>query len=334
MSSTTRSSFGMPVSRTSRRAGVRSAALLAAFSAVAAGAVSAHAAPAAPATGDHRTGTADAVILRAGLDVSLLDKTVRVPVNASLNDVHAPGNAARTALSVRVGGAEQGRPVELLRADAATARATADERAATGRAELLHAKVHVPGLPLLSLVEVRQVTAEAVCRAGQRPSAASNLLGPVTVLGKKVTLSTGGTTDVDVPGVGRVRLDLSKTATTSRTGAATALQLNVDVNPLKLGVAEVHGRVTLVRAACETPAGAGEPAKEPPAPAKQPPGKEATRTSGTDVKPQTVADKHDLAETGGSSATPWIAGAAGLLVVGGGAALITARRRAAARARG
>ncbi|UBI39536.1 MULTISPECIES: SCO1860 family LAETG-anchored protein [Streptomyces] len=321
----------MPVSRSARRAVAPSAAALAAFSAVAAGAVPAHA---APATGDHRTGTADAVVLRAGLDVSLLDKTVRVPVNASLDDVHAPGNAARTALSVRVGGAEQGRPVELLRADAATARATADERAATGRAELLHAKVHVPGLPLLSLVDVRQVTSEAVCRAGQRPTATSNLLGPVTVLGKKVTLSTGGTTNVDVPGVGRVRLDLSKTATTSRTGAATALELAVDVNPLKLGVAEVHGRVTLVRAGCETPAGAGKPAKEPPAPAKQSPGKEATHTSGTDVKPQTVADKHDLAETGGSSATPWIAGAAGLLVVGGGGALLTARRRAAARGRG
>ncbi|MER5782936.1 SCO1860 family LAETG-anchored protein [Streptomyces mobaraensis] len=310
-----------------RRTVVPSAAALAA----ALTALSASPASAAPATGDHRTGTADAVVLRAGLDVSLLDKTVRVPVNASLNDVHAPGNAARTALSVRVGGAEKGRPVELLRADAATARATADERTATGRAELVHAKVHVPGLPLLSLIEVRQVTSEAVCRAGRRPSATSNLLGPVTVLGKKVTLSTGGTTNVDVPGVGRVRLDLSKTATTSRTGAATALELAVDVNPLKLGVAEVHGRVTLVKAGCETPAGAAE---QPPAPARQTPAKEATRTSATDAKPQTVADKRDLAETGGSSATPWIAGAAGLLVVGGGGALITARRRTAARSRG
>lgn len=327
MSSTTRSSFGMPVSR---RAVVPSAAALAA----ALTALSASPASAAPATGDHRTGAADAVVLRAGLDVSLLDKTVRVPVNASLNDVHAPGNAARTALSVRVGGAEQGRPVELLRADAATARATADEGTATGRAELVRAKVHVPGLPLLSLIEVRQVTSEAVCRAGQRPTATSNLLGPVTVLGKKVTLSTGGTTDVDVPGVGRVRLDLSKTATTSRTGAATALELAVDVNPLKLGVAEVHGRVTLVRAGCETPAGAGKPAEQPPAPARQTPAKEATRTSGDGIKPQTVADKRDLAETGGSSATPWIAGAAGLLVAGGGGAVIAARRRTAARSRG
>ncbi|WP_223772243.1 SCO1860 family LAETG-anchored protein [Streptomyces huiliensis] len=318
----------MPVSR---RRGLPSAAFLATLTAVAAGTTPAHA---APATGDHRTGKADAVVLRAGLDVSLLDKTVRVPVNASLNDVHAPGNAARTALTVRAGGAEQGRPVELLRADAATARATADERAATGRAELLHAKVHVPGLPLLSLIEVRQVTAEAVCRAGQRPTATSNLLGSVTVLGKKVTLTTGGTTNVDVPGVGRVRLDLSKTATTSRTGAATALELAVDVNPLKLNVAEVHGRVTLVRAGCESPAGPGKPAKEPPAPAKQTPGKPATHAPGPEVKPQTVADKRDLAETGGSSATPWIAGAAGLLVLGGGGALITARRRAGARGRG
>ncbi|MGK5641830.1 SCO1860 family LAETG-anchored protein [Streptomyces sp. URMC 126] len=333
MSSTTSPSFGMPVSR---RTGALSATAVATVTALTALSGATVGAAPAHATGGHRTGRADAVVLRAGLDVSLLDKTVRVPVNASLDDVHAPGNAARTALSVRVGGAERGRPVELLRADAATARATADDRTATGRAELVHAKVHVPGLPLLSLIEVRQVTSEAVCRAGRRPTATANLLGPVTVLGKKVTLRTGGTTDVDVPGVGRVRLDLSKTVTTSRTGTAAALELAVDVNPLKLNVAEVHGRVTLVKAGCQAPAGPGEPAAEPPAPAKRSPGPKPTHAdpAHTDVKPQTVADKRDLAETGGSSATPWIAGAAGLLVVGGGGAVIAARRRTAARERG
>ncbi|WP_171167897.1 SCO1860 family LAETG-anchored protein [Streptomyces sp. I05A-00742] len=332
MSSTTSSSFGMPVSRRAARLSAASrgtGGALIALAALAGGTAPAH------ATGDHHPGKADAVVLRAGLDVSLLDKTVRVPVNAALNDVHAPRSAAKTALSVRVGGAEQGRPVEILRADAATARATADDRAARGYANLLHAKVHVPGLPLLSLIEVQQVTSEAVCRVGQRPTATANLLGSVSVLGKKVTLRTGGTTDVDVPGVGRVRLDLSKTVTTSRTGAATALELAVDVNPLKLNVAEVHGRVTLVRAGCETPSGGGKPAKDAPAPAKETPGKppkDASRTnaSGTGVKAQTVAEKRDLAETGGSSATPWIAGAAGLLVVGGGGALVAARRRTAA----
>lgn len=69
-------------------------------------------------------------------------------------------------------------------------------------------------------------------------SAESNLLGSVTVFGKRVTVTAGGPTEVQVPGVGSVRLDLSKTSTTSRTAAATALQLKVSVNPLKLNVAE------------------------------------------------------------------------------------------------
>ena len=69
----------------------------------------------------------------------------------------------------------------------------------------------MPGLPLLSLIEVEKVTSKAVCEAGRKPVAESNLLGAVTVLGKKVTLSAGGTTRVEVPGVGEVTLDLSKT---------------------------------------------------------------------------------------------------------------------------
>ena len=86
------------------------------------------------------------------------------------------------------------------------------------------------------------------------------MLGPVTVLGKRVTLTAGGPTRVDVPGVGEVTLDLSKTRTTSRTAAATALRLKVSVNPLKLNVAEVKGEVTLAEATCETPKGP-EPTK-------------------------------------------------------------------------
>ena len=57
-----------------------------------------------------------------------------------------------------------------------------------------------------------------------------------------------------MPGVGEVRLDLAKTEQTSRTAAATALELKVSVNPLKLNVAEVEGTVTLAEATCETPA--------------------------------------------------------------------------------
>ncbi|MEV4443784.1 SCO1860 family LAETG-anchored protein, partial [Streptomyces sp. NPDC049577] len=210
-----------------------------------------------PTGGD--TGQADAVVLRAGLDVSLLGGRAHVPVETSLDDVHAPASADRTTLTVTLDGVEQGRPVGILRADAATARATTGQGTAKGYAHLVHAKVHVPGLPVLSLVEIGQVTSEAVCEAGKKPVASSNLPGDVVVLGRRVTLSATGPTKVDVPGVGQVRLDLSKTATTTRTAAATALRLEVSVDPLKLNVAQVRGNVTLAEAHCETP-GAGQEA--------------------------------------------------------------------------
>ncbi|MFJ6753187.1 SCO1860 family LAETG-anchored protein [Streptomyces sp. NPDC091266] len=284
----------------------------------------------AQATGDHGTtrGTSGAVVLRTGLDVGLLHKTVKVPLRVALNEVHAPGSADKTALSVNLDGIDRGRPFSVLRADVATARATADRHKAEGYANVAHAKVHVPGLPLLSLIEVRQVTAKAVCEAGRKPRAESNVLGEVRVLGKKVTLTAGGTTEVKVPGVGTVRLDLSKRSVTSRSAAATALDLNVDINPLKLNVAEVNGRVTLAEATCTAPRGK---APEPP---------EAGGTTGATSggKATEVTDRSDagpapqnLAETGGSSTTPYLAGGAALLLAAGAGSLAYARRRRAGR---
>lgn len=221
-------------------------------------AVPAHAATAtSPATpgGDH--GKASAVVLRAGLDVSLLNKSVQVPLEATLNEVHAPASAEETALSVELDGAERGRPIHVLKADVATANATVDARKAEGYTNLVAARVHVPGLPLLSLIEVKEVTSKALCEKGRKPVAESNVLGHVSVLGKRVRLTSGGMTRVEVPGVGDVTLDLSKTETTTRTAAATALRLRVSVNPLKLNVAEVEGEVTLAEATCETPGRGG-----------------------------------------------------------------------------
>lgn len=220
-------------------------------------AVPAHAAPATPTTGGE--GRASAVVLRTGLDVSLLNKSVQVPLKVTLNEVQAPASAEKTALSVNVDGVEGGAPVSVLRADVATANATVDERRAEGYTNLAKARIHVPGLPVLSLIEVEKVTSKAVCEVGRKPVAESNVLGHVAVLGKKVTLSAGGPTRVAVPGVGEVSLDLSKTVTTERTAAATALQLKVSVNPLNLNVAEVEGEVTLAEATCETPKGPKTP---------------------------------------------------------------------------
>ncbi|MFJ1862634.1 SCO1860 family LAETG-anchored protein [Streptomyces anulatus] len=314
-------------------------------------AVPAHAAPATPTTGGE--GRASAVVLRTGLDVSLLNKSVQVPLKVTLNEVHAPASAGKTALSVNVDGVEGGAPVSVLRADVATANATVDEHRAEGYTNVAKARIHVPGLPVLSLIEVEKVTSKAVCEVGRKPVAESNVLGHVAVLGKKVTLSAGGPTRVAVPGVGEVSLDLSKTVTTERTAAATALQLKVSVNPLNLNVAEVEGEVTLAEATCETPKGPKTPEKPGATDGGATGGStdggatdggstggggdtggDGGTSGGGDVKTQTGSDtgtaptEANLAETGGSSTTPYIAGGAALLLAVGAGATVLARRRA------
>lgn len=286
-----------------RLATVAAAGVLAAGPAALAGAGSAH------ATGDQ--GRASAVVLRTGLDVSLLHKTVDVPLAVTLNEVQAPRSARQTTLTATLDGVDGGRPFSVLAAEVADAGATVTDGKAEASTRLTHARLHVPGLPLLSLVEIEGVTSRATCEAGRTPTASSNLLGAVTVLGKKVTVTAGGPTDVKVPGVGEVRLDLAKNVTTSRTAAATALELTVSVDPLKLGVAEVEGTVTLAEATCEAPPAPAAP--EPPA---------------DDVKPQGgPAKEAGLAETGAGSLTPYLmTGAIALLVAGGGAVAVSRRR--------
>ncbi|WP_405852935.1 PT domain-containing protein [Streptomyces sp. NBC_00090] len=311
------------------------------------------AAPAAHATGGE--GRATAVVLRTGLDVSLLGKTVNVPVRASLNEVKAPESESETALTVKVQGAEGGQPIDILAADVATSTATVDERKAEGYVNLVKAQVHVPGIPALSLVEVQKVTSKALCEVGKKPVAESNVLGHVIVFGKKTTLSAGGRTQVSVPGVGKVTLDLSRTSTTSRTAAATALELKVEVDPLKLGVAEVNGTVTLAEATCETPKGPApteqptekpterptekpteqptqEPSERPSEQPSQQPSAQPSGDGGVKTNNGGTTPTENLAETGGSSATSYIAaGALALLVAGGGALALT---RSRARSRG
>ncbi|MFE3147462.1 SCO1860 family LAETG-anchored protein [Streptomyces sp. NPDC059218] len=344
------------------------------------------AAPAQAATATTTTtggGRASAVVLRTALDVSLLNKTVDVPLRATLNEVHAPADAKETALSVRLDGVDGGRPVSVLAADVATAKATADKHRAEGYSNVAKARVHVPGLPVLSLIEVEKVTSKAVCEVGRKPVAESNVLGHVSVLGKRIDLTAGGTTQVKVPAVGEVTLDLSKTHTTSRTAAATALQLKVSVNPLNLNVADVRGEITLAEATCETPKSTG-PGNGDNGGTSNGGSSGSSGTSGasnggssdggssdggssnggstdggsTDggstsggsgdggnganggnsdggVKPQTgtgtgnePAVDSNLAETGSSSATPYIAGGAALLLAAGAGAVVVARRRA------
>ncbi|WP_328925038.1 hypothetical protein OG429_10560 [Streptomyces sp. NBC_00190] len=289
---------------------------------LATGAVALLAAPPASATGGGGAageGRAGAVVLRTTLDVGLLNKTVHLPLKTSLNEVSAPATAEKTALTVTLDGVEGGAPVSVLKADVATSKATADKTRAEAQANLAKARVHVPGLPELSLIEVEKVTSKAVCESGKQPTASANVLGTVTALGKRITPSAGGPTKVEVPGVGLVSLELSGTETTSTTSAVAALRLKVSVNPLNLNVAQVEGEVVLAEAHCESPTA---PAPTPPA---QP-----------DVKPQTatgtgsaVTKDANLAETGGGSLTPYVAGGALALLGIGGVALVVTRRGSA-----
>ncbi|MER6222948.1 SCO1860 family LAETG-anchored protein [Streptomyces sp900105755] len=290
-------------------------ATLATATALAAGPAALAGAGTAHATTGH--GRAGAVVLRTGLDVSLLDKTVNVPLAVSLNEVQAPQSADRTALTATLDGVDGGKPFNVLGADVASAKATVTADRAEAAVHLAHARLHLPGLPLLSLVELDTVTSKATCRTGRQPEADADVLGAVTVLGKRVTLSAGGPTDVKVPGVGEVRLDLSRRETTSTTAAASALELKVSINPLKLNVAEVEGTLTLAKATCETP----------PAPAAAPADPADPADPVSDVKVQGAPEKETkLAETGGSSVTPYVVGGALALVLAGGGAVLLARR--------
>ncbi|MFJ9539748.1 SCO1860 family LAETG-anchored protein [Streptomyces sp. NPDC101225] len=270
--------------------------------------------------GDVKRGSADAAVLRVGLDVSRLGGLGPVPLHTSLNEVHAPATAEKKTLDIKLDAVEGGRPVSVLQADVATAKAQVTHDAAKASTHLVHARVHVPGVPLLALVEVEQVTSTAVCKAGEKPFATSAIPGPVTVLGRRIPLTVSGTQTVEAPGVGTVRLDLSRTATTSRTAAATALRLHVSVDPLKLNVASVEGTVTLAEASCTSVAAGAAPAEEP---------STAATPARDDARPQSAGEhsEENLAETGTTPLTPYVAGAGAVLIVAGGGGFALARAR-------
>lgn len=296
--------------------------MLAASVLVGAAAVPAHAA------GDDGRGAASATVLSTKLDVGLLNETVDVPLETTLNEVSTKdgdGTEQKTALTARLDGVENGKPFHVLQAEVADAQAGRNGTKTWASVRLAHARVHVPGLPLLSVIEVEEVTSRVECVAGQRPQAEANVLGTVKVLGRSVELSAGGPTKVEVPGVGEVTLELSGTDTTSDTATASALDLSVAVDPLDLGVAEVSGTVTLAEATCSAPE-AGDLGTQTVPGEKDQAGDEETAQP---AEPEAPAGP-DLAATGGSSATPYVAGGAALLLAAGGATVFAARRRSAA----
>ncbi|WP_129838964.1 SCO1860 family LAETG-anchored protein [Streptomyces sp. RFCAC02] len=292
-------------------------------------------------------GTASAAVLRTGLNVSLLNRAIELPLNVVLNEVSAPdagGTADETLLTARLDGVAGDQPFEVLSAEVASATATSDEQdGAAADVSLTNASVHLPGLPGLSLVELGVVEASAVCRPGEAPVADTTMPATVTVLGQEVELAATGSVDVDVPGVGEVTLDLSRTETNDTDASAAALDLSVEVDPLDLGVAEVTGRVTLAEASCTAPAGGGDSGasggsggEEEPEPgddtSEEPPADTGGSAGGEDTegtRPQGGRDESgaDLAETGGGSATPLVVGGAAVLLAAGTATVLITRRR-------
>lgn len=284
------------------------------------------------------SGTASAFVLKTNADVSLISGTAKTSLDLTLNEVSAPegtGSADETLLTATLEGVHGGKPFEVLRAEVANARASKDADGTEAETKLVDAEVNLPGLtqPLLA---AELVTAKAVCAVGEAPTADAKIPGTVTVLGEKTELTAEGTATVEVDGVGTVKLDLAKREVTDSSAAATALDLNVSVDPLALNVAAVEGTVTLAHAECTTPAGTDTTGGATEGATEGDSGGDSGGAGGdagaTEGPTTQTGDGPDLAETGGDSSTVYLAGGAVALLGAGGAALYLARRRAASRA--
>ena len=343
----------------------RSAAAFGALAAVSlfAAGPSAYAAAPANASGEG-IGSASATTARLGLDVRLLNSTVDIPVDVTLNSVSAPGDKDGSVLTATVSGVGDG-PLSLVDAKVGHSSATADSSGSQAAVDLLDARVNVPGLLGTGLLRIDTVHARADCPAGGQPSADVDVLGNVDVLGENVSLSAAGPTQVAVPGVGKVSLWLSRKTVTSRSAAATALELEVSINPLQLNVAQVTGQVELAAVSCHEGPGAQGGGSPSPSGSTTPtgtatgaptgaPSSSSTPTSGAapsggvsatagadpsgsaaaPVSAQPAAATGDpaagsssLAETGGGGDAPMIGGLALVLVGVGAGGVFYARRR-------
>ncbi|MEU6184279.1 SCO1860 family LAETG-anchored protein [Streptomyces coeruleorubidus] len=307
------------------------------------------------------TGKATAAAARADLKVSI-EGVGDVPVKKSLNELSAPGDAQQTLLTAKVNGVNNGQSTTLVKAKVAHSSVKADAHRSVGDVKLVGVRAYAPGLPANPLLTADLLKATASCQAGKKPAAKAALADNVTVLGKSVPVNGPGDQHVEVPGVGTVDLVLENATTTDSTGAATALRLKYTVAPAKLGVAKASGEIVLAEASCAMPgasgadhdgsngdgsdsdgsngdgsgSGAGEGGSSDgqssgeSVDSKGAEGAENADAAGNQPKTQSGDDGLNLAETGGNSATPVIAGVGGALILGGAAAVYMMRRRRAA----
>ncbi|MDH6126094.1 SCO1860 family LAETG-anchored protein [Kitasatospora sp. GP82] len=284
-------------------------------------------------------GKARAVTAELALDVSLLNDKVDVPVDITLNKVESPEQqkghlpavkaGGGAMLTAKVDGVDQGRPVTLVKAEAGNSTTRADEHGTAASVRLVGADLNAPGL-VTTLIGLEALSAEATCPVDGQPTAKVTSPARVTVLGRSVALGLNGPTHVDVPAVGSVDIEFSRHTTTSTMAAASALEVNVAVNPLNLNVAKVTGKITVASVSCEKPVPAHTTAPTNPAPSDTAASTAARAVPAADT---TTGAGKALAFTG-STGTGTLAGAAAALITAGtGALWLAARRRRNTRAR-
>ncbi|MGC9539856.1 SCO1860 family LAETG-anchored protein [Streptomyces sp. UG1] len=330
----------------------RPAALLSVSALVIGGALAAGPAYAGPANErSGSTGKATAVAARADLGVAV-EGVGDVPVKKALGDLRAPGDAQQTLLTALINGTNKGQPTTLVEAKVAHSSVKADAHRSVGDVKLVGVRAYAPGLPTNPLLSADLLKATASCETGKKPTAKAALADNVTVLGKPVPVNGPGDQHVEVPGVGTVNLVLENATTTDSTGSATALRLKYTVTPAKLGVVKAHGEIVLAEATCAMPDGSGadhdgsssdgsngagsdgdgsgsgvaeDGSSDGPSAGSM--GSEDADSAGNQASTQTRDDGLNLAETGGNSATPFIAGVGGALLLGGAATMYLIRRR-------
>jgi hypothetical protein len=232
-------------------------------------------------------------------------------------------------LTATVQGAGGKDPINLVDAKIAHTVVSADAKGSHALVDLVGAKVDVPGLMGVGLLGLTEVHAQADCPAHGRPTASVDELGEVTVLGKTVSLSVGGPTAVTVPGIGNVTLWESKKTVTSDTAAATALDLEISVNPLKLNIAEVTGSVQIAAVRCGKPVPPFHPGKSVSAApsTSSTPSKAAVQMTPASEPTDPTNGTTTLATTGGGGDTPMLIGGALVLLGAGAGSVVLARRR-------
>jgi LPXTG-motif cell wall-anchored protein len=292
--------------------------------------------------GKNAVGAATATSAKVDLQVTLLN-SIKVPVHAALNDVSAPGDADKALLTADVNGMHNGKSVPLIHAEVAHSVAKANEERATGAVKIVGLRVYSPGLPLKPFLKADLLKANADCVKGKKPTASAKLVDIKVgdTLLKVESLKSGKPQTIEVSGVGTVTLAIDKVTITDNTAAATALQLDYNIDPGKLGVVKSSGKVILAKATCKTP-GAPDDGGTGGSTGGSDGGGSSSGGTGGDTggsddggsddgaTPQGGHDGPELAETGASTSTAVIGGIGAAAVVAGGGAFFLVRRRKAA----